>query len=225
MTRGILIVSCDTDGLAEILTRSIQRHTSLPFHVHREPGKVGFASREVKLRMDQISPFDQTVFLDSDTIVASDPTPLFALLAHAPLWMCGDVGPRTVTEMLTHRFFKSTVSPQAMTRLKKLASRRPQAPHFNSGVVLFDKRATPLFEAWRTIWHELPQGPDQVALVLASAQTRLRPSLLSPRWNFQHSHSKPESDLVACRADIRILHLLGSRKPELYRRAKVAGYY
>lgn len=225
MTRGILLVSCgDTIAFANLCVGSIKRVSSLPVHLHTDDTKPGIQSRTVKLRMDSISPFDQTLFLDADTLVMADPTPLFDLLQHAPLWMAMDVGPRTVTEVLDHPYFKRNCSTDALVALQRLQHRNPHAPHFNSGVVLFDRSTGSFFEAWCRAWASLPPGQDQVALMLTSAQTGTRPSLLSSRWNFQHSFSKSEADLVACRPDVRILHLAGKQKPELYQRAARAGY-
>lgn len=226
MTRGILLVACgDCEAFARLAVASIKRVSGLPVHLHCDPSKPGLQSRLVKLRMHELSPFDETLFLDCDTLVMADPLPLFSLLQHAPLWMALDVGPRTVSEVLEHRFFKRMTSPRAIQALRALAKRRPHAPHFNSGVVLFNKSVAPFFDAWRRTWAMLPPGQDQVALMLASDATKQRPALLSPHWNFQHSWSKPESDLTACREDIRILHLAGRDKPMLYRRAKAAGYW
>lgn len=230
MTRGIVIVSCgaDTDQQAVHLVKSLNRFTHMPVIAHQDPAMSGIQSRAVKLRMDLISPFDQTLFLDCDTLVQADPEPLFDLLDHAPVWMGMDVGPRTVSEMLEHRFFNFCLKPGTPGRnnLEFVASRKPDAPHWNSGVVLFKRcESTNLFfRAWRATWGSLPPGQDQVALVCACHATGVQPALLSPRWNYQHSHGKAETDLTANRHQIRILHLLGSNKPELYRRAAAHGF-
>ena len=226
MNRGIFIVSCgDTDCFLPMLTASIERHTRLPFTVHQDPTKGGIRSREIKLRMCELSPYDQTLYVDVDAILCADPEPLFDLLQHDCWWMASDVGPKTITEILEHRFYKLVASKTTTSKLAHKARIYPNTPHFNSGVILFDRRALSYFTDWRKIWESLPPGQDQLALILSIAgHPKRRPSLLSPCWNFQHSFTKAEADLTTYRSQIRILHLSGQRKPELYQRAHAAGY-
>jgi lipopolysaccharide biosynthesis glycosyltransferase len=226
MTQGILSISCgDTDSLLPPLVASIARHTALPLHIHRDPRQGGMKSRGEKLRMVSLSPFDQTLYLDCDVVLCADVMPLFPLLGRSPLWMAMDVGPRTVSEVLHHRFYERTIAGQTRLELEQAARRLPDLPHFNSGVVLFDRRAEPFCAAWLETWKGLPAGQDQLALLLTCARTGQRPALLGPAWNFQHSQTKDEADLVRCRKDVKVLHLLGQRKSELYRRARDAGYF
>lgn len=227
MKRGILIISCgETDAYLPALVASITRHTALPIHIHRDPTRGGIDSRDVKLQMLNITPFDETLFVDCDALVCADPTPLFDLLKYAPVWMAIDVGPRTVTEMLDHPFFKTHLSASVKSKLQFVQKRAPDFPHFNSGVVLFSggTDAEHFMAAWHRTWKALPAGQDQVALVLACHATGFRPASLSVRWNYQHNRKLDEKDLATFRSEIRILHLLGSEKGELYRRALLHGF-
>lgn len=227
MTRGILIISCgETDAYLPALVASITKHTALPIHIHRDPRRGGIDSRSVKLQMHKLSPFDQTLCVDCDTLFCADPEPIFDLLQHAPVWMAIDVGPRTVSEMLDHPFFKTHLAVPVKKKLQFVAKRAPDFPHFNSGVVLFSRGgdADHFMTAWHRVWSDLPPGQDQVALVLACHATGFRPASLSVRWNYQHNRKQDEKDLATHRSEIRILHLLGSEKGELYRRARVNGF-
>lgn len=225
MTRGILIVACgpECESYAQLAVASCQRWSRLPVHVHHDPDSQGIRSRAVKIRMDQITPFRQTLYIDCDALLCCDPGPIFDLLDHDPLWMAIDVGPRTISEVFKHHFFKEILKPDAEKALKVVRDNDPNYPHFNSGVILFDQRAAPFFAAWRDAWHSLQRGQDQVALMIAGNRLKQRPALLSPRWNFQHSRGKKETDLTTFRDQIRILHLLGGEKPMLYQRAAQAG--
>lgn len=129
----------------------------------------GFASKP-RYILDS-SPFDDTLFLDTDTVVAIDPAPLFGLLEHY------DVGVRFGGPQLN------------------------ETPHLelhtqcNSGVILFRKneRVTDVFRRWNEEYERAldahpvddPRGlGDQRYLAIAIARSSARPVHLAEYCNF-----------------------------------------
>src|SRR5687767_9051385 len=110
--KGILLISCgESDAYAERCIRSILASTSLPLHVHRSPA-AGLDTRKVKLLMDLASPFEETLYMDTDTLLLQDPLPLFQLLnvpGHLPLYMALGGGSKSLSLMLKHGFYTKYV--------------------------------------------------------------------------------------------------------------------
>jgi hypothetical protein len=98
--------------------------------------------RSCNIRAMQQSPFEQTLFLDTDTYIAGDLEPAFALL---------------------ERFdFAAAVSPQRMPVFRREGA--PESfPQYNGGVILFRKSAASrdFLEKWAAMYGEdLAAGPD-----------------------------------------------------------------
>lgn len=227
MSRGVLIIATgdgDYQKLARIAVQSIVRHNpGLPVLTHRGKGN-GLDSRVEKLRMFQVSPFDETIYLDCDVVVQADITPLFDMIPCAPhVGMALDFGPKTCEGIVSHRFFKWAVPKSILTNLERKVP--GDAPHFNSGVVVFRKMPTAakFFKDWANVWHSRPPAQDQVALIEACSKTGVFPTLLPPEWNYQHSFTRNSLELEEDASEIKILHLAGIKKKELYLRAQASG--
>jgi hypothetical protein len=221
MNAGILLISCGPqhDALAARCINSIMRVSQLPIHVHRENLR-GFASREAKLKMDLVTPFDTTLYLDCDTLVLRDPQFIMEDFDKSGenLRMAVDPATPDAGRMLVHPYYKQTLDDATMTTLAALPR---QTPHFNTGVILFQKGGFGgwLFDRWRKEWSAGPREQDEPYLMASMyANPRAFAGKLDPRWNFL---CNPEKKDDVIREGIRkagILHLCGLNKAKNYSR-------
>lgn len=226
MSKGILLIACGPqhDALAARCINSIMRVSNLPIHVHREHNKTGFDSRFVKLRMNEITPFDVTLYLDCDTLVLQDPEFLvreFALSGQTA-WMAVDPATPDSKRMVAHPFYKQKLNAKTLKALKALPG---TVTHYNSGVILFDKGyAKMLFTIWRNVWSEGPKEEDEPALMLAMANKdwplfrRNYIITLDPRWNMLCNQEKPDEAIRKGLRNAGIIHLCGLNKARNYDR-------
>lgn len=163
-----------------------------------DPSLQGYASRKYKTALSDISPFGETLFLDSDTVVLKDIGPLWDLLEQNDLWMALDVHPTLET---ASRTMYSPASPNE--RLLSSVVCPADTPFFNSGVILFRKtdRVRAFFAAWQREWKRF-SAIDQFAAVRAMVATGVFPAELAPCWNYP---AKLFLSWPASR-DIRIMH-------------------
>lgn len=132
-----------------------------------------------KLQLDR-APYDRVLYLDADTHVAGDLSPVFDLLDRF--------------EFAAHQYssgYHYTIPGVPNT-----------FPEFNSGVMAFrnDARAAEFFADWRAAFDELGQPVDQPSLRLALYRGALRIASLPPEYNFMPYFPHYATDRV------RLLH-------------------
>jgi hypothetical protein len=174
--RGILYLTWgDVDVALRRSVRSVQAlHPELPIHVQRLPEG---ATRLDKATMFAASPFEETLYLDADTVV------LDRL----------DFG----FEMARRHGIACTISDCPWLRRYHMAGDQVE---FDTGVVFFTSKAKGLFEAWQAHVRTTPSalrtlGPqnqvvvvpdrDQAGFSLAVAQGAAPPFVLPMNWNFR----------------------------------------
>ncbi|MFP7569552.1 hypothetical protein ACGKZZ_02145 [Marivita sp. S2033] len=116
----------------------------------------------------QDSPFQETLFLDNDTIIRADLSPLFGLLQNFDL--CG------AHVVLWHR-------PR---HLKVWRKELPESfPEINTGVLLYRKndKTTAFFESWARAFDEAGFRVDQVTFRELLWDADLRFYVLPPQFN------------------------------------------
>jgi hypothetical protein len=201
VSRGVLYVYWgDAHGkLQERSVESLRRHhPELPVHVERLPDGATLLD---KASMFDMSPFEETLYLDTDTVVVG---------------------------RLDFAFDKAALHGIACAICECPWARRYQGLtgdliEYNTGVLFFTRKAAPLFEAWEawaqkvdsTSYHlvdgEVRVMPvnDQAAFAVAVEETGYVPFVLPLNWNFRPqwhlSHFGP----------IRIWHDAGDMPPEL----------
>jgi hypothetical protein len=217
MSKGILIISCGPqhDALAARCINSIMRVSQLPIHLHRENLR-GLASREAKTKMDLVTPFEYTLYLDCDTLVLKDPDYLLENFRASGDFVRAAVDPASPDSkaMAAHPFYKQTLSEEMLKELKL----EPIVPHWNTGVILFRKmRDNVLFARWRMSWGYW-KGLDEPCLMFAQRNwtPMIRP--LDPRWNFLCNPEKTDDKLREGIRKAGVLHLCGINKAKSYRR-------
>lgn len=128
-------------------------------------------NRAIKTSINTISPYDQTLFLDCDTVVLGALDTGFRFLDDFDLAFRLNPYPQT-------RKGKADV-----TVLEGLTV--GDCPHWNSGVMFFAKRpaADQFFQSWNANFYALNNPYDQVALVQTIFKEPARVLSLDTKWN------------------------------------------
>ncbi|MBX3728392.1 MAG: hypothetical protein KF858_04335 [Candidatus Sumerlaeia bacterium] len=146
-----------------------------------------------KLHLDA-SPFERTLYLDSDTLVAGDLAPVFEVLDRF--------------DFAAHQY-----SSGYHYTLEGLPNTFPE---FNSGVLAFRRTSgtDAFFAAWRDNYARLGERVDQPSLRVTLYESDLRVATLPPEYNFMPYfpnyatdrvrilHGRPHEALVALERDM-----------------------
>ncbi len=175
--RGVLyVVWGEYDGGAlERSRQSLARvHPDMPVEVIELPAGSTLLD---KARMMELSPFEETLFLDADTVVLDDLSYGFEQV----------------------RRFGLACSICECPWARRYAGLSGDMVEYNTGVLFFTEFARPVFNAWRAcvaeidssiLFHngqELTQMPlnDQAGFAKALDDTGFRPFILPYNWNFR----------------------------------------
>lgn len=182
-SRGVLYVVWDDDGWnsEEALARalpSIRRvHPTLPVEIARLPAGSNLLD---KAKMNELSPFESTLFLDADTVVMGD---------------------------LTYGFEQSERHGMACCICEfPWAARYPSIQgdliEYNTGVIFWTKseQNNAFFDEWKHknaninssitfqnkegVWKKMPRN-DQAGFALAIHELGINPFILPLNWNFR----------------------------------------
>lgn len=128
-------------------------------------------NRFYKTAIHDLSPFAKTVYLDCDTVVLDDISPLSFYLDFFEVGARPGKSPGPV--------------PDRNKRLFNGTKRFADLPHWNGGVIAFRKgpAAAEFFDNWNRSYRELGFKRDQPALIEAMFRSRCRIFPLEPRWN------------------------------------------
>jgi hypothetical protein len=183
--RGILYMIWGDDAKHHAtLQRSIdsvkQYHPELPIHVEKltDGGKIN------KTRICNITPFDETLFLDNDTIVMDRL----------------DFG----FEKAKKHGLACVINECPWARRYSDKRLNGDMVEYNSGVLFYTKQAKPLFDTWNkifpttqaSIYHIIDGKPclmpvaDQGSFALAFHETGFLPFVLPINWNFRAEYYK-----------------------------------
>jgi hypothetical protein len=184
MTRGILSIywGDETKLPIERLKASVKKfHPELPHEVIKIDAPSGNPkSLNQKAAMFDLSPFDETLFLDLDTVVLGRLD--FGFQKAQQFGLAIAICESPWAKRYRHVFSDDEVE-------------------YNTGVIFFDKKAEPVFKAWRElsstvnsealgISFETGQifnmsANDQAAFALAVEKTGFNPYVLPMNWNFR----------------------------------------
>lgn len=180
--RGVVFVTWGS-GREAVLRRAVDSvraaHPELPVHVE-ELGKG--ATLLDKARMFAFSPFEETLFLDLDTVVLDRLDFGFEMARKHGLACC-------ICEC-----------PWA----RRYGGIRGDLVEYNTGVLFFTERAAPIFELWETRVREVDSSirfyerdrlcvmpaNDQAGFALAVAESGMAPYVLPLNWNFRPAWQK-----------------------------------
>lgn len=180
MTQGVLYLATSEETKAQ-LQHSIRSLEKVGYrgdiHVLDDPKWQEHESRHLKTRMVHLSPFDETIFLDTDIIATKNFDHLFG---SCDFGMSLDVHD-TLDKILVH-------NPSSYVCQEELALMRqhyePHTPHFNSGVVIFNHKQDTwdLCHLWWNQWLRF-RGVDQFALIRALKKSKVRVTTLGVELN------------------------------------------
>jgi hypothetical protein len=182
MSRGVLYMTWG-DGVEGVLQRSIASlkkiHPELPYHVLRAPAAEPFFGLMQKTGMLDLSPFDETLFLDADTVVLDRLDYGFEKARRFDLACC-------ICEV-----------PWAARYLG--LGDQPDMIEYNTGVLFFSKKAKPVFDAWGRLAKEVDATiyfrrggrqmrmpfNDQCGFAAAVEEAGISPFVLPLNWNLR----------------------------------------
>ncbi len=162
-------------------------------------GKGTFLSRNLKTQLAHLSPYEETLYIDSDILPLKSIAPIWDYLNHADMAMALDRLP-TVAQC-DH----IAVEERDYT-LQSLPGTTPQ---FNSGVMLWRKNLATetLFLQWQQEWHRF-QKHDQLALVRAIARSQVSMARLPVNYNISPIDSAP---VLLPKNEVYLLHCWGGK--------------
>lgn len=186
MTRGVIYMKWKgyEPKVDTALSRSIASlnavHPELPYKVFALPDG---ATLLEKAQMFDLSPFDETLYLDADTVVMGRLDYGFAKAAHHRIAVC-------LCECPWARRYGGLKDAGDMVE-------------FNTGVIFFKKTASVLFDSWKrhieidsSVRFLSKDGiktmslNDQASFALAVEQTGFNPWVLPMNWNFRSTWQK-----------------------------------
>lgn len=165
------------------------------------PATEGLTSRSIKTRINQLTPWEQTLYLDTDTLTLNDLSSVWDLLGDAELAASLDF-PAVVGR-------SDQQSSSAAEAAATLAECEHDAPYLNSGVMVWRKgaRSDNLFCTWHEEWRRFA-GIDQKALARAIQKTNSRVAILPSSYNVLLNPIDFPDPLIVRRDGTRVLHYI-----------------
>jgi Nucleotide-diphospho-sugar transferase len=166
--------------------------------ISTQPGS-GFQSRNLKTRLASLSPYTETLYIDSDILPLKPIAPIWDYLAYHDLAMAADRLP-TIGEC------DHIAATEKQYTLQCLP---PETTQFNSGVMLWRNHPSvqELFQAWQQEWQRF-QKHDQLALVRALAVRQLSVAVLPVNYNISPIDSAP---VLLPKNEVYFLHCWGGQ--------------
>ncbi len=212
--RGVLYIVWG-DKIEPMLQRSMASvkniHPELPIEVIRCSDDRAFYALEQKSSMFSLSPFEETLFLDADTIVFDRLDYGFEKAAQFGLACC--------------------ICENPWARRYEVFKSKHDMVEYNTGVLFFSGAAQPIFDAWAKLAPELDSTlyltkddqlarmpyNDQCSFAAAVEEAGISPFILPLNWNFRaeftesffgpikifHSYLDPPGDLAKLNAQYR----------------------
>ena len=140
----------------------------------------GYASRELRLKLPQYTPFDVTACIDADTVFL-ERFDLTALLGSGLF----AAAPDPYADLRTAAAVEWPPEHVSVKEIRHtLAICGADYPFLNGGVLIFRQceKARELFHVWHEEWQTYRQC-DQFALARALVLTATKPVILPPRYN------------------------------------------
>jgi len=180
MSRGVLYIVWEgseprTESALERSIHSLRQwHLELPYHVHRLREDSTLLD---KAAMCDLTPFDETLFLDADTVVMDRLDYGFEKAAKHGMALC-------ICECPWARRYPSCTGDQT---------------EYNAGIIWFAKQAKPVFDRWQQLNRVIDSSiifqngkglsrmdlNDQAGLTLAIESLDFNPWVLPMNWNFR----------------------------------------
>ncbi|WP_240963789.1 putative nucleotide-diphospho-sugar transferase [Luteolibacter luteus] len=146
------------------------------------PSWSGKESRQAKTRLFEYTPFDLTLFVDTDTVFG-EAIDMEELLGDADLAMGLDADPQLGRGARVFLKYPGFTSAAEVDETLNLCGET--FPFFNSGVMVWrqTEKTRAFFERWHLEWCKYRRA-DQLALARALCSTNIRVKALDKRFNF-----------------------------------------
>ena len=182
MSRGIIsLIWGDKKNLPiKRLENSIKKyHPEIPYKVFEIDVSMNISSLNQKSKMFDLSPFDETLYLDCDTVIMSKLDFGFNKAREHNLAIC--------------------IAPSPWARRYKNIFQEDEI-EYNTGVIFFTKKSKSIFEKWKEYTKktdtssqfikkdgkpELSSVNDQGSFALAISREKFNPYVLPLNWNFR----------------------------------------
>jgi len=197
--RGVLYVAYGEKARAQAQEsmRSLRKFSDLPVAVISDEalegadhmilhGEVDRGARAQKTRMYSLSPFKETLFLDADTELVSDPAFGFELLGYVDVVMGQDSSRKLSDVKWPHLDQHELQKTREEIGVDVL--------YFNSGAIFFRRNegTRRMFQAWSREWERYGKH-DQMALVRAIHKNPVRIAPMRPPFN---THQQMQAQFV-----------------------------
>ncbi len=162
-------------------------------------GSSAFVSRNLKTRLAGITPYQETLYIDSDMLPLKSIAPIWQYLSEADFAMAHDRLP-TIAQC------DHIAKPELDYTMEILPGDTLQ---FNSGLMLWRSNAKTqtLFDQWQQEW-QCFQKHDQLAMVRALATTQLKVAQLPVNYNISPRDAAP---ILLPRNEVYLLHCWGGQ--------------
>jgi hypothetical protein len=202
-------ILCDRPLSAQI---AVEDDGITVIEISPKPGS-DFQSRQLKTQLASLSPYAETLYIDSDILPLKPIDPIWDYLAQSDMAMAHDRLP-TIGECdhvaLVEREYTLALLP-------------PSTTHYNSGVMLWCN--TPaiqeLFQQWQQEWGQF-QKQDQLAFVRALARMPLPIAQLPVNYNTSPIDAAP---VLLPKNEVYFLHCWGGQVASGEYRRIAAGFY
>jgi len=172
-------------------------------------------SRWIKTRLALLSPYEETLALDADTVVLSSIDKIWENLSKGPVALCRDSCPTLAH--VPHGTLKEF--------LYTVNSYPPSAMQYNTGVMLWRRStaALKLFREWNKEWQKF-RHIDQLAFIRAVQNTGIMPIVLPSGFNWNDCRLAYENQSPIIYHTMARKRECGGRFSGLYRRtARLTG--
>lgn len=158
-----------------------------------------FVSRNLKTHLAHLSPYQETLYIDSDILPLKSIASIWSYLAEADFAMVVDRMP-TIAQC-DHI--------AVVERDYTLASLAGHTTQFNSGLMVWrdNTQTRELFDQWQQEWHCF-QKHDQLAMVRALATTQLQVAKLPVNYNISPIDAAPH---LLPKNEVYLLHCWGGQ--------------
>jgi hypothetical protein len=159
-----------------------------------------FASRSLKTTLNRHSPFDESLYLDSDTLILWPIDPIWNALRRAPIAFAIDSHPTVGEAIISAPGERRGTVPEHLATAKVCPR---NTPYFNGGVMLWRRstEADTFFDWWHQEWKRFG-GIDQFALVRALTRCGIPVATLPQRYNMPTAGLRDATEAALARAAI-----------------------
>ncbi len=167
--------------------------------IESDDHSLAFVSRNLKTRLATITPYQETLYIDSDMLPLKPIDPIWSYLSTADFAMAVDRLP-TIAQC-------DHIAPVERDYTMELLP--GETIQFNSGLMLWRSNAETkeLFEQWQQEWQCFKKH-DQLAMVRALAKTQLQVAQLPVNYNISPIDAAP---LLLPKNEVYLLHCWGGQ--------------